>query len=475
MTDDNGGRFPETEGTDDPFLDPAQLGRQWHEHAVLFETLLDEGRDEELAAVARDLAPGDLSEIVRPLSFGDTARVIQLLPLDLASDVLVEIDKRSVGVLMELLSIDAVADLIEEMPSDEAADVVGEMHADQAREVLAAMEPEERDEVTELLQYDPDTAGGLMAKEFITVDKTAICLDVVKAVRAMDEDDREALHFIYVTDEDGQLVGRIPLVEMLMQPWSTPVIKVMEGDPHHVEVDLDQEQVAQFVMAHDLLTLPVVDADGQLRGVIHADDVLDVMEEEATEDFGHFAGTREDLGETSPLKVARARMPWLLAALVGQIGCVFLMSHFEDALAKVVALSFFIPAIMAMGGNTGIQTSSVVVRGLATGEVDVYNLSKYLIRELATSVMTGGLIALCLYVVARLVVGNEGLALVLMVSMLTVIIFAAMVGTAVPLLLHRLGVDPALATGPFITTSNDVMAIVIYLGMATLMLKGGAV
>jgi len=232
--------------------------------------------------------------------------------------------------------------------------------------------------------------------------------------------------------------------------------------------------VAQFVMTHDLLTLPVVDTDERLRGVIHADDVLDVMEEEATEDFAHLAGTSEELGEKSPLKVARARMPWLLAALVGQVGCVFLMSNFEDALTKVVALSFFIPAIMAMGGNTGIQTSAVVVRGLATGEVDVYNLSRYLWRELATSIMTGGIIALCLYVVARLIVGNEDLAVVLMISMLTVIIFAAMVGTAVPLALHRLGIDPALATGPFITTSNDVMAIVIYLGTASLLMQAGA-
>lgn len=458
---------------DDPFLDPAHLAREWHDHAVLFEELLADAREEELGTIARDMAPGDLSEIVRPLSVDDTARVIQLLPLDLASDVLAEIDKRSVDAVVELMTIDAIAEIIEEMPSDEAADVVGEMEEQTAREVLAAMDREEREEVRELLQHEADTAGGIMAKEFTVVDDEASCLQAVEAVRGVEPDDREHLHFIYVVDADGRLVGRIPLVEMLMEPWSTPVRDIMEPDPHHVEPDLDQEQVAQFVMSHDLVTLPVVDAEERLVGVIQADDVLDVLEEEATEDIAQMAGTSEELGETSPLKVARARLPWLMAALVGQVGCVLLMDHFEATISGAVALSFFIPAIMAMGGNTGIQTSSVVVRGLATGEVDVYHVGRYLLRELATSLLTGGIIAVCLFVVATIIVGNDALALVLMISMLTVIVFAAMVGTAVPLLMHRVGIDPALATGPFITTSNDVVAIVIYLGTASWLLGRG--
>jgi len=411
---------------------------------------------------------------VRPLSVDDTARVIQLLPMELASEVLAEIDRRSVDAVVQLLSVDAIADLLEEMPSDEAADVMGEMPPAQAQEILAAMEAEERDEVAELLQYDPETAGGLMGKEFLAVPDTATCLQAVEAVRALAPEDRESLHFIYVTDAAGRLVGRLPLVEMLMQPWSRPVTEVMEPDPHHVSTDLDQEQVAQFVRTHELITLPVVDQQGRMVGVIHADDVHDVLEEEATEDIAQMAGTSEELGETSPLKVARARLPWLLAALAGQVGCVLLMDHFEATIRGAVALSFFIPAIMAMGGNTGIQTSSVVVRGLATGEVDVYHVGRYLLRELATSLLTGGLIAGALYGVAVLVVGDPRLAAVLTASMFAVIVFAAFVGTGIPLLMHRIGVDPALATGPFITTFNDVTAIVIYLGLATLLLTGAA-
>jgi magnesium transporter len=455
---------------EDRHLDAANLEAQWHEYSRLFDSLIERGEEDELARLAAELSTGDLSEIVRPLSVDDTAKVLLMLPPEEAADLLAEIDKRSVDAVVELLDIEAIADLIEDMPSDEAADLVGELDHAKAHEILAAMEPEERDEVRELLQYEPDTAGGIMAKEFIAVPEDASCLMAVDAVRGVDEDDREALHFIFVVDREGRLVGRIPLVEMLMQPWATPVAELMEREPRRVDVDLDQEDVVQYVRTHDLVTLPVIDRRGRLVGVIHADDALDVLEEEATEDIAIMAGTSEELGETSPVKVARARLPWLVGALAGQVGCVLMMQHFEAAILATVALTFFIPAIMAMGGNTGIQTSSVVVRGLATGEVDVYHMTRYLSRELGTALLTGGFVSATLFIVAGLVVGNLQLAIVLSVSMMAVIICAALVGTGIPLMLHRFGIDPAIATGPFITTSNDILAILIYLGMATLLL-----
>ena len=461
---------PETTA-DEHYFDPSNLEEQWHDYAHLFEKLLEEGREGELSETASDLAPGDLSEIVKPLSVDDTARVIQLLPLDLAADVLSEIDKRSVDALMQLMDIEAIADIVEDMPSDEATDLIGDLEEYQAEKLLAAIEAEDRDEITELLQYSRDTAGGLMAKEFIAVAEDETCLHAVKTVRGLDEDDREDLHFIFVVDRDQRPVGRIPLVELLMQPWSTPVRDVMEPDPQYVSVGLDQEQVAQYVRTHDLVTLPVVDDEERLVGVISADDVLDVMEDEATEDYSMLAGTSsEEFGETSPLIIARARLPWLMGALIGQVACVLMMQHFEAEIATTVALTFFIPAIMAMGGNTGIQTSSVVVRGLATGEVDRFHITRYVGRELVTAVMTGGLISVVLFAIAGLVVGNLDLALVLTLSMFAVILCAALVGTSIPLMLHKFGIDPAIATGPFITTSNDMLAILIYLSMASLML-----
>ena len=451
-------------------LDPARLELEWQAYTERFRDLLEHGRDRELGELAAELTPGDLSEIIRPLNVEETARVIQQLPTDLAADLLAEIDERDLPALLQLLDIEAIADMVEDMPSDEATDLIGGLDDAQAREILDAMEAPERAEVRELLQYGPETAGGLMAKEFIAVPVTATCREAVEAVRALDPDDREELHFIYVVDEAGRLVGQIPLVEMLLQPWSTPVREVMEPDPLRVRVDLDQEQVVQFFRTHDLVSLPVVDAQDRLVGVISGDDVLDVMEEEATEDISRLSGTSEELGDTSPLRVARARLPWLLGALTGEIACIFMMQHFQASLEQTVALTFFIPSMMAMGGNTGNQTAYVVVRGLATGDVSARYLGRHVLRELVTTLMTGSAVAVYLFVIAMLIVGDLYLASVLAISLVAVVLFATLVGSSVPLLLHRVGVDPALATGPFISTSNDFFGVVIYLSIASVML-----
>jgi len=465
-------RGPETPAAADEEhrFDPSHLEREWFAYTERFLDLLRQGRDEEVGRLAAELTPGDLSEIIRPLSVEETARVIQQLPTDLAADVLTEIDERNLPGLLELLDIEAIADMVEDMPSDEATDLIGGLEDERAREILEAMEAEERAEVRELLQYGPETAGGLMAKEFIAVPVTATCREAVDAVRALDPDDREQLHFLFVVDEQGRLTGRIPLVEMLLQPWSTPVREVMEPDPLRVRVDLDQEQVVQYVRTHDLVTLPVVDDRDRLVGVIAGDDVLDVMEEEATEDLSLLSGTSEELGETSPLRVARARLPWLLGALTGEIACIFMMRHFQASLEQTVALTFFIPSMMAMGGNTGNQTAYVVVRGLATGDVNPLHLGRHVLRELSTTLLTGSAVAVYLFSIAMLIVGNLYLSVVLGLSLIAVVLFATLIGSSAPLLLHRLGVDPALATGPFISTSNDFFGVVIYLSIASVML-----
>jgi magnesium transporter len=221
--------------------------------------------------------------------------------------------------------------------------------------------------------------------------------------------------------------------------------------------------------------VPVVDHQMRLVGRITADDVLDVMEEEATEDISRLAGVSvAEFGEQSSLRVARSRLPWLLGALVGQVGAVLILGHFEKSLEAKMALAFYIPMIMAMAGNIGIQTSSVVVRGLATGELDFYHLGRHLQRELGTALMTGVGVSIAISAVSLLISRDPDLSLVLGVTMLLVILFAAMAGTGVPLALHRVGIDPAVATGPFITTANDVVSMLIYLGLATLLLSLGA-
>jgi magnesium transporter len=251
----------------------------------------------------------------------------------------------------------------------------------------------------------------------------------------------------------------------------------MEAEPAAVNVDLDQEAVVQFFMTHDFFSLPVVDEQRRLLGRITADDVMDVLEEEATEDISHMAGMSvEDVGEASSLRVARSRIPWLLGALLGQTGSVLVLRHYGSGIQSMVALAFFIPLIMAMAGNIGIQTSSVVVRGLAIGEIGLYRMGRHILRELSTALLTGGTVAVCLFAVSYLLERDLHLSGVLALAMLLVVLFAALVGTSIPLVLSRFGVDPAVATGPFITTANDVIGLVIYLGLATLLLhlKGAA-
>jgi len=467
-------RNPDPEKPDDLILDPANLDAERHALELKFGELLAEDDTGSLRELAMGLSPGDLSEVLRPMNVEDTARILRMLPPDPLAEVLSEIDNRSLSALFTLLDIDEIADIIEEMPSDEAADVIGELDTEQAAEVLAAMEEEERGEVADLLKYPPESAGGIMGKEFATCTENQTAGEAVAVLRELDEDDLEDTHFVYVLDTEGNLVGRLPLFRLLITTPVTAVRDVMEADPLYVEVDLDQEEVADFVQTHDLISLPVVDRGMEMVGLITADDVMDVMEEEATEDISRLAGvSKEEFGEKSSFRVARSRLPWLVGAMLGQFGAVLVMSYYEQSIETMVALALYIPMIMGTAGNIGIQTSSVVVRGLATGEVDFYHLGRHLGRELGTALMTGAAVAAFIYLISWLITSDPDLSAVLSLTMLLVVLFAALAGSGIPLLLHRIGIDPAVATGPFITTANDIVSMVIYLGLATLLLNIG--
>jgi magnesium transporter len=455
-------------------LDPSNLEAERFQYQQRLLELIEATDEPAIAELAAELSPGDLSEILRPFSAAETVEVLRQLPPEPLAEVLAEIDNRSTTALFELLDHDAIADILEEMPSDDATDVIGELEPEEQQRILEAMEEEDRQEVSDLLRYPPESAGGIMAKEMATCRADQTCGEAVAGLRALDQDELAEMHYVWVLDDRGRLTGRMPLFRLLLAEPSTPVPDVMEDDPLYVEVDLDQEEVAQYMMTHDLIALPVLDHRHRLVGRISVDDVLDVLEEEATEDMAHMAGvSMTEFGEQSPARVARSRLPWLLGGLAGQIGAILVLQQFEKSLASMVALSFFIPVIMAMAGNVGIQTSSVVVRGLATGEVHHYQLGRHLLRELSTSLMIGLVVGICLFLVCGVIVGDLHLAGVLALSMLLVIVFAASVGTGIPLLLHRVGADPAVATGPFITTANDIFGLLIYLGLATMLLSLG--
>ena len=328
------------ERSEERILDPSNLEAERHSVMLAFEDLLATDDDQAIQDLATELSPGDLSEILRPLSVGDTTRILRLLPPDPLAEVLSEIDNRSLSTLFTLLDNDEIADIIEEMPSDEATDLIAELDPGQAEEILAAMEQEEREEVTELLQHSPESAGGLMGKEFITCTETDTCGETVALLRVMDEDDLEETHFVFVVDGRARLVGQIPLFRLLIAEPGAPAREVMETDPLYVEVELDQEEVAGFFQTHDLISVPVVDHQMKLVGRITADDVMDVMEEEATEDISRLAGVSvQEFGEQSSFRVARSRLPWLLGALIGQVGAVMVIAVFYTEKIRWSALA----------------------------------------------------------------------------------------------------------------------------------------
>ena len=466
----------EEEKQDERVLDPGNLDAEHHALERKFLEYLAAGSVDGIRELAQVLSAGDLSEVLRPLSVEHTTAVLKVLPPDFLAEVLSEIDNRSLSVLFTLLDVDEIADLIEEMPSDDAADLIGELDAAQAAEVLAAMDEEERDEVSELLRHAPESAGGLMGKEYTTCTEDQTAADAVAALRALEEGDLEETHFVYVVDSRGRLTGRVPLFRLVISRPEQLVRELMETDPHYVEVDLDQEDVANYARLHDLISVPVVDHQMRLVGRITADDVLDVMEEEAAEDISHLAGVSvTEFGEQSSLRVARSRLPWLVGSLIGQLGSVTILNHFQASLQARVTLIIYIPMIMATAGNIGIQTSSAVVRGLATGEIDLYHVGRHIMRELGTALIVSISIALSITGLSALISGDPSVSLVLGMTMVVVVLFAAMAGTGIPLLLHRLGADPAVASGPFITTANDMVSMMIYVGLATQMLSLGVI
>jgi magnesium transporter len=295
---------------------------------------------------------------------------------------------------------------------------------------------------------------------------------VVAALRRMDEADLLTHHFAFVVDSGGRLVGQIPLLKMLLSNPSAHAGEVMNTDFITTSVLEDQEKVANLFRKRDLLSLGVVDAAGRMVGRITVDDVMDVMSEEATEDMARFAGSsEEEVGETSILRISRARMPWLLLGLMGQILSAFVMSHFGKQLQARVILAFFVPMVMATGGNIGIQTSSIVIRLLATEEFDRFRVWRHLVREILVGLMNGALLGAIMMTLLRLGRQETEVGLVIGLSLMAVVLIASSVATLVPLALHRFHIDPTLATGPFITTMNDILGILVYLGLANYLLS----
>lgn len=412
----------------------------------------------------------DIAEILDKLSMEEAKYVYFLLEEELQADVLMELEEDVRDRFLASLSTKEIADQLENLDSDDAADILGELSDEQIQEVISQMEDDEAaEDIVDLLNYDEDSAGGLMQKEFIQARLDWPVNRCLVELRRQAED-VEKVYTIYVVDDLNKLVGVLSLKRLLFASPKTKIIDLYhDKNIISVKTSDSSEHVAKVMEKYDLVSVPVVDFQNKLVGRITLDDVVDIIKEEADKDFQLASGISEKIeSNASVWRISRARLPWLLIGMLGGILGAQVISGFEGGIAAVPALAFFIPLITAMGGNVGVQSSAIVVQSLAKGNDLFGSIASKLLKEALVALVNGLLLASLIYGIAT-VFENSTLGIVVSISLFIVIIFAAIFGTFIPLILDRYKIDPALATGPFVTTLNDVLGLFIYFTVGMLL------
>ncbi len=431
---------------------------------------IEVSNDKAIVALFEEMHYADIAEILDELSFDDVVYIIKLLDSEKTSAVLMELDEDIREKTLQNLSAKEIAEEVEELDSDDAADIIGELSEERQEAVLSKIEDEEHvKEIEELLAYDEDSAGGLMAKELVKVNENWTVLKCVREMRAQAEEVTR-VHSIYVVDNNDKLKGRLSLKDLLITSTKTAISEVYIPKVDFVNVHDDLDEVSNKMRKYDLEAIPVVDNDGILLGRITIDDIVDVIKEEADKDYQLAAGLTQDVeADDSILQLTKARLPWLFLGLLGGVGAFLIMVLFENTFDENAVLFFFTPLIAAMAGNVGVQSSAIIVQGLANDDVKG-SINSRLIKEMLLAALNGVVLALFLFVFVWFYEGKINTALAISVSLVAVIIVAGLIGTFVPLFLNKRGIDPAIATGPFITTSNDIFGILIYFMIAKLIL-----
>lgn len=433
--------------------------------------LIDQQDRVSLKKLINSMQRVDVADLIEHLGREEGLFIFRLLEPEEAGEVLMEIEAPTRERILKDLDSASISQIVEGLDSDDAADVVGDLPADRAKEVIEAVPDDVSDELEKLLPYPEDTAGGIMALEFVAVRASATVRDAIESIREKREE-VENLYYIWVTDDFSKLIGVISLKDLVLEPPDRQISEIMNPDVVSVNARADQEEVIQLVRRYDLVNIPVVDDSYRLVGRITYDDIIEAIEDEVDEDISLMAGVvDQEITEASTLKISRARLPWLVAALFGGIFAAFVIHQFESSLEKLIALSFFFPVIMAMGGNTGTQAATVVVRGLATGDISLVNVGRRLWMEMRVALINGIVCGLILGLIVGVWLGNLKLAMIVTTALMVIILFSGLIGSAIPLLLKRVNIDPALAAGPFVTTTNDILSLVIYLGLVTVFLQ----
>ena len=437
----------------------------------LVKTLIGEKSQLPLKKLIDDMPPADAADLIEHLDHDERLHIFELLKPEGAGEVLLEMEAPVQERILSDLDNEAITEIVQELDSDDAADLVGDLPAERARQIIQTVGEDVSTELRTLLPYPEDTAGGIMALEYVAVHAESTVQEAIETIRNKREE-VENVYYLFVVDDRQRLVGVVSLKDLVLETPTRKVKEIMNPEVISAYAYNDQEEVAHLVKKYDLVSIPVVDEHHRLVGRITHDDIIDVMEEEADEDIALMAGViNQEIAEESPLKISRARLPWLIVGLFGGILAALVINQFEASLEEVVALSFFFPVIMAMGGNTGTQAATVAVRGLATGDISVMNIGKRIWLEMRVALVNGVICGILLSLVVGLWLSSYLLGSVVGIALIVIIISSGFVGASVPLVLKKMDIDPALATGPFVTTSNDIISLFIYLSLVTLSLS----
>ncbi len=443
-------------------------------HKILIDSvkrLLRRGATSHLVKIVNKTHGADLSVLFRSLSLNQQRKLFDMITdVEQKGILFSELEEDIFQDLIEDMPIETIAEILESMPADDVADIIGRLPEDRSQDILDKMKTAESEEVEDLLRYDDDTAGGIMVPDFIALKEDVTAREAIESLQK-EYSDVEMAFYLYVVDEYGKLVGVSSLRQLVVVPPEKPLKEFMSTDVFSVQTDMDQEEVARIVARYDILAVPVVDDSNRLVGVVTVDDVIDILRKEATEDILKMAGAGEEFVETkSILKSTRIRLPWLFASCIGGIVAFFIIGKFESSILKYAYLAAFIPVIMGMGGNIGTQSSTIVVRGLATGRLNVRDIWSVVFKELSIGVILGLVYGLLLGSVAQLRYSMEALAVSVALAVVCSMSVAALVGSLVPMGFARINIDPAVATGPLVTTAIDIISVFFYFMIATTLL-----
>jgi magnesium transporter len=424
-----------------------------------------------LVKIVQKTHAADLALVFESLSIYNQRRLFDLIEdIGMKGEVFSNLEEDILLGIVDGMDVDDIVEILDLMPRDDVADLLGRLPVDKSDEILEKMKKEGSEEVEGLLHYEDDTAGGIMVPEFIALEEDTTAGEAIQSLQK-EHLDVEMPFYLYVVDSNGKLIGVSSLRQLVVVPPDTPLKNFMTTDVFAVKTDMDQEEVAKIVARYDILAVPVVDDTNKLVGIVTVDDVIDIIREEATEDILKMVGVGEEFVETKSIfSNIKIRMPWLFASCVGGIIASFIIGYFQSSLTKLAYLAAFIPVIMGMGGNIGVQSATITVRGLATGRLSIRDIWAVVFKQMIVGVMLGLFYGFAVGVVAQLKYSREFFALSVGLGVLSSMTMAALAGSLVPMTLAKINIDPAIASGPFVTTAIDIISVTFYFVIATTLL-----